>query len=218
MSFCNFKILLTTHLFSIIIPNRNAAHKPLADPAHEPSPLPHYRPGLRQELSSSSLHFNAYRKKRYEKFQAVSFCESTQGNLDFIGTLSSVYYSWLYEGHSLGQRLAVGPEVRQPLCSAGDPTQVSSVYRGRLRRAGFAPGRPCAARHTARGAERCPSVSPVVCVSWGSAGCFKPYLGAQRMCAQSCFGETKCHLREVPQFFIFWGFVTEQFILGDRGS
>lgn len=92
------------------------------------------------------MHFNAYRKKRYEKFQAVSFCESTPGNLDFIRMLSSVYYSWLYEGHSLGQRLAVGLEVCQPPCSAGDPTQVSSVYKGWLHHAGFALGRSCSAQ------------------------------------------------------------------------
>lgn len=63
------------------------------------------------------------------------------------------------------------------------------------------------------------SFTSYVCVSWSSAGCFsKLYLGAQRMCAQSYFRETKCHLQEVPQFFILWGLVPEQFILEDRGS
>lgn len=91
------------------------------------------------------LNFNVYRKKRYEKFQAVSFCESTPGNLGFIRTLSSVYYSWLYKGHSLGQRLAVGLEVCQPPRSAGESTRVPSADRGCLA-VPFCSCRPCPAQ------------------------------------------------------------------------
>ena len=125
LTFYDFRILLITHSFYIIISHCNAVHTPLfqTPPLRPPPPPPLQTRVCSRNSHLSPLHFNAYRKKRYEKFQAVSFCESTPSNVDFIRTLSSVYCSWLYEGHLLGPDLAVGLEVCPSLGSAGEVTR-----------------------------------------------------------------------------------------------
>lgn len=141
------------------------------------------------------LDFNVCRKKRYEKFQAVSFCESTPGNLGFIRTLSSVYYSWLYKGHSLGQHLAVGLEVCQSPRSAGESTQVPSAGRGWLchsARAG-----PWT-RHTACGSELCSSLLPV-CAFLGVLQ------DASKGCVHSMASARHNAISRIRHSFLFFG-------------
>lgn len=159
------------------------------------------------------MHFNGYRKKRYETFQAVSFCESTPSNLNFIRTLSSVYCLWLYEGHLLGQRLAVGLEVCQYPRSPGESTQVPSVDKGCLCCVALALRMrvPAQLQREASTSHVGVSCVPEFCVPRGhSTGRFTRQAlstGAKRTCAQYSFRKTKCHLQEMPQFYLFWGVV-----------
>lgn len=137
------------------------------------SPLP---PPARPGCAATFMflpRFSAHRKKRYEKFQAVSFRAGTPGELDFIRMVSSVYRSWLYEGHSPGWRFAVGPEVCQSPHSAGEATGVPLVTPGgwaapigstHTRPSPAAPGRdPSTAPVVVTFAP--PSLSPGMCVS-----------------------------------------------------
>lgn len=160
------------------------------------------------------MHFSAYRKKPYEKFQAVSFCESAPSNLDFIRTLSSVYCSWLYEGHSLaGTAFSSGSRGVSVPAFCRRSRSAPPVDTGR---------RCCVACPQVGPAHRelgTPSVLPPVRVPPGT--CRWTLLEALSMGADGrprhSGRKTKCQgLQEMPRFWLSWGVVPQQFTGGFR--